>query len=371
MKLPSFKLEEFWKKHEFTAPYLLCASDVESWSLNEILELADPESKKLWQNLRLGYTETQGLPILREEIAQLYSSIQSDQILTFAGAEEGIFCTMSLLSPGDHVIVITPCYQSLETLPRAFGAEVTTISLDPKRKWKLGLDELRRAFRPNTKLLVLNCPNNPTGSLLDREVFQGMITLARERGIYIFSDEVYRYLEMDETKRLPSMVDAYEKGITLNVMTKAFGLAGLRIGWLACRDESFLKRIAGCKDYTSICNSAPSEILALIALRAKEKILTRNREIIRSNLNMLDGCFERHKALISWNRPESGSVAFPELLLLIPIDQFAEQLVEKMGVLIMPGSIFDFPGNFFRIGFGRKNMPQALERFEHFLNDFA
>lgn len=167
MKIPPFKLEEFWKKYEFTAPYLLCCSDAESWKLSEILELTDPESRMLWESLNLGYTESPGLPLLRKEIAKLYSHIDSEQVLTFAGAEEGIYCAMrTLIEPGDHVIVIDPCYQSLRTLPESFGAHVTGILLDPEKRWRLNLEDLEKAFRPNTKLLVLNYPHNPSGAAL-------------------------------------------------------------------------------------------------------------------------------------------------------------------------------------------------------------
>lgn len=368
MDLPLFKLEEFWKRYEFTAPHLLCCSDAESWKLNEILELADPETKKLWESLNLGYTESPGLPLLRKAIANLYSMIDSSQVLTFAGAEEGIYCAMkTLIEPGDHAIVIDPSYQSLATLPLAFGAQLTRIELDPANMWQLDLDEVKKAFRPNTKLLILNTPHNPTGTVIRKEVFEGLIKLARERGSHIFCDEVYRFLEIDETKRLPSIADAYEKGIALNVMTKSFGLAGLRIGWLATRDVDFLNRAGSYKLYTSICNSAPSEILALIALKAKEKILKRNREIMLNNLTILDSFMQRNQQLLSWVRPQSGTMAVIKLLLPVSVEVFSQDLVEKKGVLIMPGSVFDLPGNFFRIGFGKKNMADALALFDEFL----
>lgn len=371
MKIPPFKLEEFWKKYEFTSPYLLCCSDAESWKLHEILELADPESQALWESLSLGYTESPGLPLLREEIAKLYSQIDSEQVLTFAGAEEGIYCTMrTLIEPSDHVIVIDPCYQSLKTLPESFGAHVTGILLNPKNGWQLALEELEKAFLPNTKLLVLNYPHNPTGAVLEREIFEGLIELARKHEAYVFCDEVYRYLEIDERDRLPSIVDAYEKGIALNVMTKAFGLAGLRIGWLATQDSDFIQKVGSYKLYTSICNSAPSEILALIALRAKDTILKRNREVMLNNLEILESFMKRHQKLLSWDRPQSGTMAVVKLLLPVPIEKFTEELVEKMGVLIMPGPVFDLSGNFFRIGFGKKNMINALERFEQFLKNY-
>lgn len=371
MKIPPFKLEEFWKKYEFTAPYLLCCSDAESWKLSEILELADPESRMLWESLHLGYTESPGLPLLRKEIAKLYSHIDSEQVLTFAGAEEGIYCTMrTLIEPEDHVIVIDPCYQSLRALPESFGAHVAGILLDPEKRWQLSLEDLEKAFRPNTKLLVLNYPHNPSGAVLNREVFEGLIKLARKHGTYVFCDEVYRYLEIDEGDRLPSIADAYERGITLNVMTKAFGLAGLRIGWLAAQNTEFIQEVGSYKLYTSICNSAPSEILALIALRAKDKILKRNREIMLNNLEILDSFMNQHQKYLSWDRPQSGTMAVIKLLLPVSIEKFTQELVEKMGVLIMPGPAFDLEGNFFRIGFGKKNMREVLHHFEQFLKHY-
>lgn len=366
--IPLFKLEEFWKKYEFSAPYLLCPSDAESWRLHDILAMADPETKDLWDNLSLSYTESPGLPLLRQEIAKLYNSLNSDNILTTAGAEEGIYCAMqALLSTGDHVVVVTPTYQSLESLPHEIGAEVTCIRLRPENHWKLDFQSLKLAWRSSTKLLILVCPHNPTGTLIDADVYEKMIELARKTGAYIFCDEVYRYLEIDTFKRFPAMADGYEKGVSLNVMTKSFGLAGLRIGWLASKDTAFLQRANAYKMYTSICNSAPSEILALIALRAKDQILNRNREIVLTNLKHLDAFVKRHPSSIRWTRPESGTVAFLELLLPTPIDQFTEELVKQTGVLIMPGSVFDFPGNFFRIGFGRRDMPDILSRFEQYL----
>lgn len=371
MQIPHFKLEEFWKQYEFKAPYLLCCSDAESWKLHEILGLADLESMKLWDSLNLGYTESPGHPLLRDEISKLYHSIDRDQILTLAGAEEGIYCSMrALIDPGDHVIVIDPCYQSLATLPEYMGAQVTYIKLDADKQWKLEVSEVQKAFQNNTKLLILNYPHNPTGAILDKQTLDELIQLARLRNAYIFCDEVYRYLEIDETERLPSMADAYEKGIALNVMTKAFGLAGLRIGWLATKDNDFLKKVGSYKLYTSICNSAPSEILALIALRAKDKILQKNREIMLSNLNILKDFISRHKHILSWVFPQSGTMTVIKLLLPISIETFVEELLEKTGVLIMPGSVLNLPGNYFRLGFGKKDMPAILERFEQFLKNY-
>lgn len=371
MKLPSFKLEEFWKKYEFSVPHLLCCSDTESWALSEILALADSETKSLWDSLRLGYTEAPGHPLLRGEIAFLYRNLSENQVMTFAGAEEGIYCALQvLIEPGDHFLVVEPCYQSMETLPVAFGGELSRVRLRAEHNWQLRLEEVESALRENTKLLILNYPHNPTGTLLDPDVFEGIVKLAKERGAYIFCDEVYRYLEIDETKRLPSIVDAYERGIALNVMTKSFGLAGLRVGWLACRENEFLNQALSYKLYTSICNSAPSEILALIALRNKQSILGRNRKILLDNLQILDSFMHRYAHILDWVPPQAGSITLLELLLPQPVEEFAEQLVKEQGVLVMPGSVLSLPGNYFRVGFGRRNMPEVLEHFEKFLKSY-
>lgn len=368
--LSVFRLEEYFSPWEFKAPYLLCCSDAESWSIEEILSLADDESKLLWKKLHLGYTEVKGLPILRNEIAKLYQGLELDNVVCFAGAEEGIFCSMqALLKEGDHVIVLTPCYQSLEDLPRHFQARVTAVPLKEENSWQIDINAIEDALTPNTKLIIINFPHNPTGAVLTDDRAAALIDLARKRGIYIFSDEVFHLLGPSSTKWSLPIAARYERGISLSVMSKAFGLAGLRIGWIATQDKDLLRQAEIVKHYTSICNSAPSEILSLMALRRKDAILGRNIEIVDKNLGLLDDFFSRHSDRFSWIRPQGGCVGFVHYKAHHPIDELAETLVHKQGVLLMPSRIYDFPGNYFRIGFGRKNMPQALLRFEAFLEE--
>ena len=370
MKLPIFKLEDFLAHWEFKAPYLLCNSDAQTIPMSELVLLADTESRHLWENLHLGYTETKGLPLLREEAASLYSHIAADGILMFAGAEEGIFCAINtLVSPDDHVIALVPAYQSLVDLPRSLGADVTTISLTVEQNWQLDMDAFTKAFRPDTKLVVLNYPHNPTGAVLDRTSLQKIIALCRKSGAYLFSDEVYRLMELDAKDRIPPIADLYEKGISLYVMSKAFGMAGLRIGWIACQDKELLEKISRFKHYASICNSAPSEILALMALRAKDKILNQVHQIMRHNLKLLDAFFEKNADLFRWVRPKGGCIGFVELLSDELVETFCMRLVERKGVLLMPAAIYDTPGNYFRIGFGRENMGQALEKLSEFIEE--
>jgi aspartate/methionine/tyrosine aminotransferase len=367
MRLHEFALERYFARWEFRAELLMCASDIEGWSLAELLDGADENGLRRWRELRLGYTESAGDPALRAEIASLYEHLEADDILVFSGAEEAIFALHNvLLGAGDHAVVVRPAYQSLAEVARAAGAEVARVDLHEDAGWRLDVDEARAALRPNTRLILTNEPHNPTGGLSDRATFDRLAELAVESGAHLIVDEVYRFLEFDAAERLPAAADATPRGVSIGVMSKSFGLAGLRIGWVATRDRDLLTRLAAFKDYTTICNSAPSEVLALIALRARDRVLARNRRIVAANVALLDGFFERWRGVFEWARPRGGSVGFPRLLSDRPIDSVAAELVESTGVLILPGTLFGDTTNHFRIGFGRTNMPEALARFEDF-----
>ena len=334
----------------------------------DLLALADDEAKALWADLRLGYTEAPGHPLLRAEIATLYDTIAPDDVLVFAGAEEAIFCLSNvLLGPGDHAVVTWPGYQSLYEVGRAAGAEVSLHELREADGWALDPDRLIAALRPETRLVVVNAPHNPTGMLPTAAEWERLTSELDRRGIHLLADEVYRFLEFDEGARLTAGADAFARGVSLGVMSKSFAMAGLRIGWLATRDRELLARCAAFKDYTTICSSAPSEVLALIALRARETVLARSRRIVESNLERLDRLFLERADRLEWVRPRGGSIGFPRLLADEPIDVFAERLVQAEGVLLLPGSRFGFEGNHFRIGFGREDLPAAVDGLERFL----
>lgn len=238
-----FELEKYFSKWEFKARYNLGGSDVQSMTLNELFDLAEPMDREQWDNLYLGYTETSGLPELREVIADTYETMTVDNILCFAGAEEGIFCAMhALLSRDDHAVICYPNYQSTETIPLNI-CDVTGFPLMPDQDWTIDIEELLSKIRSNTKLISINFPNNPTGKILEKNKFDTLINLCQKRGIYLFSDEVYRLIERDKSKRLPQAADIYERALSLNVMSKVHGMAGLRIGWIASKDRSLLDSI--------------------------------------------------------------------------------------------------------------------------------
>jgi aspartate/methionine/tyrosine aminotransferase len=368
MRIADFALERFFARWEFAVRHLLCASDVEGWRMADLLELADDEASALWRDLRLGYTEAPGHPLLRAEIATLYEAIEPDDVLVFAGAEEAIFCLSNVvLGPGDHAIVTWPGYQSLYEVGRAAGADVTLHDLREADGWALDPERLIASLRSTTKLVVVNAPHNPTGMLPTAGQWRRLTEDLSGRGIHLLADEVYRFLELDPRDRLTAGADAFERGVSLGVMSKSFALAGLRIGWLATRDRDLLSRCAALKDYTTICSSAPSEILALIGLRARDAVLARSRHIVGANLERLDRLFLERADRLAWVRPRGGSIGFPRLLDDEPIDRFAERLVEAEGVLLLPGSRFGFEGNHFRIGFGREDLPSAVAGLERFL----
>jgi aspartate/methionine/tyrosine aminotransferase len=370
MRLPPFKLERYFARYEFNVKYLLCSSDCESMPVADLLAL-EPGAREGLERLWLGYTESQGAPSLRAEIGRMYSGIGPEQILVHSGAEEAIFLLMhAALGPGDGVVVHWPCYQSLYEIARAIGCEVTLWEARGENGWAPDLDEFERLLRPNTRLVVVNTPHNPTGYLMPADDFRRLASLTGERGILLFSDEVYRGLEYDPAARLPAACEIDPAAISLGVMSKTYGLAGLRLGWIATRNASVYERMAALKDYTTICASAPSEYLAELALRRREQIAARNLEIIRANLALLDSFFAARLDRFEWVRPRAGPIAFPRLL-VGEIEPFCHDLATAVGVLLLPGTMYDYPGNHFRIGFARRNMPQALEQLEQRLDELG
>lgn len=370
-RMPEFRLETYFSKWEFTARYHLTASDAQSMTLTELLALAGDEDRAAFDDLHLGYTETRGDPGLREAIAATSERASAEDVICFAGAEEGLYLTMNvLLGPDDHAVVITPNYQAAETVPLALCA-VTGVALRADEDWALDPDEVRAALRPNTRVVSVNFPNNPTGAVIPAADFAELARMCDERGIHLFSDEVYRGLELDPARTLPQATDLSERALSLNVTSKALGLPGLRIGWIVCRDRDVLSRLERAKHYTTICNSAPSEVLARIALRARDLILTRNRDRIAANRPAFDGFFAQFRHLFEWQPPDGGCVAFPRYL-GGDVESFCTRLVEEAGVLLLPAGIYHseltpVPTDRFRIGVGRADPEPALAAFADWL----
>lgn len=369
MKIDDFKLEVFFSKYEFNAPYLLAQSDCESLTVAELLAYEPGAEERLLSGW-LGYSETEGSPVLRGLIAELYETMKPEDVLMHAGAQEAVFAFMNVaLSSGDHVITMTPAYQSLYTVAQAVGCEVSDWRLRPdgKGRWLLDFDELKNLIKPNTKVIVVNTPNNPTGYTLTTDEIDELIAIANTHGLYIFSDEVYRGLNLDGEKR-PWLADIYDRAISLGVLSKAYGFAGLRLGWVATKDKDLLDKMGKYKHYLSICNSVPSELLGEVVLRHGEALINRSLEIIKRNLAIGDAFFAKYPERFTNYRPQCGSVAFQEIKLTDEsIGEFCEKLVAKAGVLLLPASVYDYDGSFVRMGYGRISYGECLARLEDYL----
>lgn len=355
-------------KYEFTAKYLLCCSDCDGFMQSELLSMADGEHKKLWNDLQLGYTDTRGHLLLRQEISKLYDSVSPDDVLVVVPGE-GIFLAINaILHPGDHVICTFPGYQSLYEIAESMGCEVTKWQPDENMGWRFDPEFLVKHIKPNTKLIIINFPHNPTGYLPSKEDCKRIMDIAKEHNLYVFSDEIYRFLEYDPKDRLPNAADVYDKAVSFSGLSKSYGLAGLRIGWLVTRDPELYNKIYTLKDYTTICSSAPSEVLAIIGLRAKEKIIKAKLEVIFRNLTLLDDFFKEYNHLFSWVRPKAGTVAFPRINQNIDSFAFCEKMVKEASIMLLPSTVYDYDDRHFRLGFGRQNMLEVLEKFKEYID---
>lgn len=367
MQLKSFQLERYFAQYEFSVKYLLSSSDCDGLSQRELVDMADAQLREMWDDLALGYTESLGHPLLREEIARLYPGISADDCLVVV-PEEGIFIAMNcLLQPGDHVICTFPGYQSLYQVAESLGCPVTRWAPDESAGWRFDPDFLAQSIRPETRLVVVNFPHNPTGSLPSRPDYQRILELVREHNLTLFSDEMYRFLEYDENDRLPSACTLSERAVSLCGMSKTFGMAGVRLGWLATRDAELYARLAAFKDYTTICSNASAEVLSIIALRNREQIIDRHLGRIRRNLALLDAFFAEFAPLFEWVKPRAGTIAFPRLKGAVEAQDFCQRLVREANIMLLPSTVYDYDDHHFRFGFGRENLPEALQALSAYL----
>jgi len=339
MRLPDFALETYFAKWEFTAEHHLTASDAEAMTISELLDLCGADADK-FLGTHLGYTPTWGTDDLREALAAEYS-LQPQHMLAFAGAGEGLFWAMQLFTePGDHVIVNVPNYQSVESIPVAAGVEVEGLPLwtgtGSELRWTLDLERFEALLRPNTKLVSVNFPNNPTGFVPDHDTWMAFNDLCHERGVRVVSDD---------------------------------GLPGLRVGWIASQDTDALAVLEKAKHYTSICNAGPSEVLAAMALRSGPTILERNRALVAANDQIAHEVLGRFPELFEYQTPDGGCVSFPRYLGVDGVAEFCRRAVEEAGVLLLPNAIYEsglaaVPTDRFRIGIGRTSVPASLAALE-------
>jgi aspartate/methionine/tyrosine aminotransferase len=368
-ELRSALIQSRW---EFKSRHNLAASAAETMLLSDLRATAAAEEREDLERLSLGYGETSGDTKLRRAIAATYGVIAEDDVLCFSGGKEAIFTAFhALMEAGDHAVIVTPAYQPAEDVPLSAGM-ASGVALRAEDDWRLDLDRMRAALRPNTRVIYINFPHNPTGALPDRGTFDALVALAAEREIHVLSDEVYRGLELDPAARLPQIADAYPRGLSLNVTSKTLGLPGLRVAWIACKDRALLDRITNIKHYLSDGNAGVCEVLARIALKAADRIVDRNRAVIASNLPILDAFFREHADLFDWRRPDGGCVAYPRYKGPDGVEEFCRRAVEKAGILLLPASAYrsrltETPTDRFRIGFGKRGMEDGIAALHEFI----
>ncbi len=369
MDIDAFLVEKFMGKYEHDIELNLAETCVDPFTLGEFLRFVGEEDylEKL-KDLRLTYGYVEGLPELREEIASLYHDLPPDKVLVTRGAIDANFLVFfSLINPGDTVISIFPAYQQLYSLPKSFGARVKLLHLKEENEWMLNLEELRSLMDEKTRMIVINSPHNPTGSLLTSDMLREACSIAEEFDAYVLADESYYGLYLTDIS-VPSALDICDRAIVTRSFSKPISLTGLRLGWIAARDNRVMEELMRHRDYTTISASILLEHLALLALKNLDKIYERNLGILRRNFEILSEWIESEPS-IDWVPPKAGTTAFPHYSLNIPSEELALRLIREKGVFIVPGCCFDMEG-YFRIGFGGKTEEflEGLRRFKEVIN---
>lgn len=353
------------------------ASSAEPLTHKELIEWTRENGDDVLINLfndhSLGYADNGGSQDVREEIATLYDdNISADNIVIFPGAQTAMtITTLAMIHKGDHAVIITPSYQSLEEGVKYAGGTVTRVGLTPENNWQIDVDAVRNAIQDNTKYLIFNDPHNPSGSLLKADIKKELVSIAEEKGILILSDEVYRLLEINPHERSKSVAEMSQNGIALGTMAKPWGAGGACIGWAACPNKTIIEKIRKAQHLFAVCVSRAGEIQARMVVRASKQIIERNMNIIKDNLKLLDVFFDENSDLFEWMKPEAGGTGFVKFKGPITSDDLAKELLEE-GILVFPSYIFDCEDNlkqYFRIGFSRKTMPAALDAFKKFVNE--
>lgn len=370
MKIKPFAVEEWMNAWEVGAKYNIAETCVDSISMNELFELTGEDKTEFLNRLcarRLSYGDIEGLPEFRKGVCGLYKTMNIENIVPThgaSGANHHVF--YSLISPGDRVVSIMPTYQQLYSIPESYGADVQILHLSKENNYLPDLEKLRRLVTPETKMICINNPNNPTGALMSEQLLREIVEIARSADAWILCDEVYRHLSQEDDW-CPSIVDLYEKGISVSSMSKVFSLAGLRLGWIATHDMSVVKSCLSHRDYNLVSCGVFDEMLAAAALKHRDKLLERSRKIVRENLQILDD-WVSSEPHVSYVKPKAGTTALVYYDLDIPSYEFCEEMYKKTGAFVTPGDCFEVPHSM-RIGYayGKQDLIDGLKAISEYI----
>ena len=370
MKIKPFAVEEWMNAWEVGAKYNIAETCVDSISMNDLFELTGEDKTEFLNRLcarRLSYGDIEGLPEFRKGVCGLYKTLNIENIVPThgaSGANHHVF--YSLISPGDRVVSIMPTYQQLYSIPESYGADVQILHLSKENNYLPDLEKLSRLVTPKTKMICINNPNNPTGALMSEQMLREIVEIARSADAWILCDEVYRHLSQEDGW-CPSIVDLYEKGISVSSMSKVFSLAGLRLGWIATHDMSVVKSCLSHREYNLVSCGVFDEMLAAAALKHRDKLLERSRKIVRENLQILDDWVgsEPH---VSYVKPKAGTTALVYYDLDISSYEFCEEMYKKTGAFVTPGDCFEVPHSM-RIGYayGKQDLIDGLKAISEYI----
>lgn len=370
MKIKPFAIEEWMNEYENDAVYNLAETCVDSLSIEELVTIGGQDYDAFFRTIadkKMTYGHITGSPKFKKNVAKLYEKMEPENILSMNGAIGANFLVLyTLVEPGDEVVCVDPTYQQLHSVPESFGAEVKRLRLTPENNYLPDLEELESLVNPKTKLIIINNPNNPSGSVMDAAYLSKIVEIARKHDAYLLCDEVYRGLWQNPETDIPAMADLYEKGISTGSMSKALSLAGLRLGWIAGPKE-LIERCLIRRDYTTISNGRIDDLLAAHALENYDAIMSRNLKIIRDNLLILDEWVETEEK-ITYFKPQGGTTAILQYSADIPSEQFCIDLFKANGAFLAPGDCFDLPGSV-RIGYAcsTKVLQKGLEKLSEYL----
>ena len=370
MKIKPFAVEEWMNAWEVGAKYNIAETCVDSISMNELFELTGEDKTEFLNRLcarRLSYGDIEGLPEFRKGVCGLYKTLNIENIVPThgaSGANHHVF--YSLISPGDRVVSIMPTYQQLYSIPESYGADVQILHLSKENNYLPDLEKLRRLVTPETKMICINNPNNPTGALMSEQLLREIVEIARSADAWILCDEVYRHLSQEDGW-CPSIVDLYEKGISVSSMSKVFSLAGLRLGWIATHDMSVVKSCLSHRDYNLVSCGVFDEMLAAAALKHRDKLLERSRKIVRENLQILDD-WVSSEPHVSYVKPKAGTTALVYYDLDIPSYEFCEEMYKKTGAFVTPGDCFEVPHSMgIGYAYGKQDLIDGLKAISEYI----
>lgn len=371
MKINAFAVEEWMNEWEVGAKYNIAETCADSVSIDQLFELTGGNRDEFLNEIcgkRLTYGDITGAPTFKEGICKLYRTVKPENIVPThgaAGANHHVF--VSLISSGDHIVSIMPTYQQLYSIPEAIGAKVDIMHLKKENGYLPDMEELKKLVTPKTKIICVNNPNNPTGALMSKGMLEQIAEIAGSVGAWVLVDEVYRHLtQTDEWSE--SIVDLYDKGISVSSMSKVFSMAGLRLGWIAARDEEAVKSFLSHRDYNLISCGMINEAIAAYALEHSDILLKRNRDIVRENLAMLDK-WVQSEPHVSYVKPQAGTTALVYYDLDIPSFEFCERMYKETGAFVTPGDCFEEPKSF-RIGYAcdKETLEKGLEAISEYIS---